>query len=232
MSPPETPHVPVIPRPRFFFAVSIVAGLFFAGWTWFVQPALGPTSFDLECARFWRDWSAAHAWPWGMLVFMTDIGGVAGNTLVAIMGAIWQTALNHRFLAVAWLGIVVGGGVLNGATKHAFDRPRPPESLRDRAVLESNQSYPSGHSMGAMVGYGLLGYALILPQRRRPRRIATILVITIVVLAVGFSRIYLRAHWFSDVIAGWSIGLCWVFFCIGCLEMRRRRLQRASPLAA
>ena len=225
MTSPETPHVPVIPPPRFFFAVSITAGLCFAGWTWFVQPGTAvPPTFDLECAQFWRAWSAAHAGPWGLMVFMTDIGGVAGNTLVAIMGAIWQTALNRRFLAVAWLGIVVGGGLINMATKHTFDRPRPAPVLRDRAVLESNQSYPSGHSMGSMVGYGLLGYALILPQRRRPRRIATVLLMTCIVLTVGFSRIYLRAHWFSDVIAGWSIGLCWVSVCIACLEMRRRRL--------
>ena len=45
-----------------------------------------------------------------------------------------------------------------------------------------------------------------------------------IVLAVGFSRVYLRAHWFSDVVGGWSLGIAWLFLCLGWLERRRRRL--------
>jgi membrane-associated phospholipid phosphatase len=221
----EPVHEPAIPPPVVFFVGAMAGAMFFTVWSWLVFSKEGTIpDFDYACAEFWHDWSQPHNRLWSFMVFLTDIGGVASMALLTIMGAIWQSAIKHRFLAVAWFGIIIGGGLLNVATKSGFDRDRPPESLRDRAVLESNKSYPSGHSMGAVIGYGMLAYALVLPQRSRPRRIVAILVLVALVLGIGFSRMYLRAHWFSDVIGGWSIGLTWVLFCIGCLELRRRRL--------
>ena len=228
-APSEALHSPVIPPPAFFFCASSALILFFAFWTWF--------TFHSETIRSWDEWIAysLHAWctdAWcrdnptltHAMVYVTDIGGVAAMTLMAIMGAIWQTAIKHRFLAVAWFAVVLGCAIINGGTKHVYDRDRPPANIRDRAVLENNKSYPSGHAMGSAVGYGMLAYALILPQRFRPRRIAALLLTGAMILAVGFSRIYLRAHWFSDVVAGWSVGLCWLTLCVGVLEWRRRKL--------
>ena len=229
MASPEPPNVAVIPPPRFFFCVSLGAGLFFALWSWLVLDGQALPNFDLACAKYWRDWSEVHQGPWEFMVFLTDLGGVASMTLLAIMGSIWQTAIKHRTLAIAWLGIVIGGGLLDQGCKKVFNRDRPLESLRDRAVLETNKSYPSGHSMGCAIGYGMLAYALILPQRRRPRRRAALLLMTALVLAIGFSRIYLRAHWFSDVVGGWTIGIAWLFLCLGWLERRRRLSVVRSP---
>jgi len=222
MASAELPHVPVIPPPRFFFGVALAAAAFFALWTWIVQPWDAPPSFDRSCAEYWQVWSAANPGVQGFMVFVTDLGGIAGMTLLAVMGSIWQTAIRHKTLAIAWLGIVIGGALVNQGFKEAFARHRPPNPAS--VVHEKNNSYPSGHSMGSAIGYGLLGYALILPQRRRPRRIVAIQLMIVIVLAVGFSRMYLRAHWFSDVIAGWSLGIAWLFLCLGCLERRRLRL--------
>lgn len=234
----ETPHTPVIPPPRFFFAGALAAGLFFVFWSWLALAAAAAPSaettlaaFDWQCAQFWHGWSGANRSLMNYMVYLTDLGGVAAMTVMGIMGAIWQTAIKHRVLAAAWLGVLIGGGIINQETKVGFDRERPPESLRDGAVRERNKSYPSGHSMTSAVGYGMLGYALILPQRRRPRRVVTMIVLTGMVLAIGFSRIYLRAHWFSDVVGGWTIGVCWLFFCIGCLEFYRLR-QKALGASA
>ena len=225
MASPAPPHVPVIPPPRFFFGVSLGAVVFFAVWTW-IMHGDDLRAFDRSCAEYWHDWSAGHPGPWEWMVFLTGMGGVPAMVILAIMGSIWQTAINHRALAFAWLGVVIAGGLVNVASKDLIDRDRPSRDICDRAVLEENKSYPSGHAMGSAIGYGLLGYALILPQRHRPRRIAAVLLILGIVLAIGFSRIYLRAHWFSDVIGGWSIGLAWLFFCLGWLEhWRRLRLK-------
>jgi membrane-associated phospholipid phosphatase len=217
----EPPHVPVLPPPRFFFAVSLGTLIFFAVWSWLVLGGTAIKAYDLDCAIFWHDWSEAHRGTWGLMVFLTDLGGIAAMALVAVMGAIWQNAIRHRRLAIAWLVVVVGGALLNQGCKGLFERPRPPEDIQNRAVLESNHSYPSGHSMGSAIGYGLLAYALILPQRRRPRRVGVLILLTCIVLAVGFSRIFLRAHWFSDVVGGWTIGIAWLFFCLGWLERQR-----------
>lgn len=224
MASSEPPHVSAHPAPRFCFGVAIVAGLFFALWTWFVRPwQTPPPWFDTDCAWHWHDWSKEHFGPWQTMVYLTDVGGVAANILLAVIGALWQASLKNRMLAFAWIGVLIGGGILNSSAKHFFDRDRPDERLRDRAVLEANKSYPSGHSMGSAIGYGMLAYTLILGERRRWLRILLPLLCAAVVLGIGFSRIYLRAHWFSDVIAGWTIGVCWLFFCLGWLERYRRR---------
>jgi len=222
-------HVPVIPPPRFFFITAAALAAFFILWSILVFNTAIIQAFDDACATHWHDWSHDHPNSWKGMVFFTDLGGIASMALLAVMGAIWQTAINHRVLAVAWLAIVVGGAILNMGSKDSFQRNRPPASLRERVVHETNHSYPSGHAMGSAIGYGMLGYALILPQRRRPRRVAALLLMAGLILMVGFSRIYLRAHWFSDVVAGWSIGLAWLFFCLGWLERRRLRLA-SSPI--
>ena len=68
----------------------------------------------------------------------------------------------------------------------------------------------------------MLAYSLTLVERRRWLRYLTLAICAALVVAIGFSRIYLRAHWFSDVVAGWTVGLAWLFFCLGWLERRRR----------
>lgn len=221
--PSEKPHVPVIPGPRFFFGISLAAAIFFAVWSALVFLFGDIESLDESIADYWHRWTRDHRGLSGFMIFLTDLGGIATMTIMAVMGALWQSAIKHRFLAAAWLGIVLGGGVVNMAAKDLFNRQRPPVEKREPVVHETNRSYPSGHSMGSAVGYGMLGYALILPQRHRPRRIAAILLMIGIIVAVGFSRIFLRAHWFSDVVAGWTIGTCWLFFCLGWLERHRRK---------
>ena len=219
----EAPYVPVMPPPRFFFGVALGSAIFFGFWTWFVHPWAKPNpEFDMDLAEYWLTFSAEHHRPLGFVIFLTDLGGIASMTLLAIMGTIWQTAIKQRTLAFAWLGIIIGGALINQCIKEGFGRPRPPESMRESVVHERNASYPSGHSMASTIGFGLLGYALVLPQRHRSRRIAAMTLMIVIVLAIGFSRIYLRAHWFSDVVGGWTAGIAWLFLCLGWLERYRR----------
>jgi membrane-associated phospholipid phosphatase len=222
MSTPESAHVPVIPPPRFFFAVSLAAFCFFLLWSWLVFGTDLIQPIDDACVEHWREWTKNHRDITLIMIFWTEMGGIAGMTILSIMGAIWQSAINHRVLAVAWLAIALGGGMINGTVKEIFARHRPPAEQRDPVAHEENASYPSGHSMGSAIGYGTLAYALVLPQRHRPRRAAAIALMIGIVLMVGFSRMFLRAHWFSDVIAGWTSGVCWLFFCLGWLERHRR----------
>ncbi|HZZ77369.1 MAG TPA: phosphatase PAP2 family protein, partial [Gemmataceae bacterium] len=210
-----------MPRPRVLFGIAVAAGFLFACWTLAVMRTDGVEAFDESCTRTCFEMASQHRW--GFMVFITDLGGVAAMLLLTIVGALWQASLGNRLLALAWIAVMVGCGVLNGGGKHIFGRERPPVELRDRSVLETNASYPSGHAMGSAIGYGLLAYSLFLWQRCWPRRTVILLATIGIVAAVGFSRVYLRAHWFSDVIAGWLLGLTWLFLCLGCLELLRLR---------
>jgi undecaprenyl-diphosphatase len=107
--------------------------------------------------------------------------------------------------------------------KAMVDRTRPGDTLRDQAVHERNASYPSGHAMGSMLGYGTLAYAGVVLLRRRAAQVALVTVLTILVLAIGSSRIYLRAHWLSDVVGGFALGGFWLTLCILVLHRVPRR---------
>jgi undecaprenyl-diphosphatase len=219
-------HVHPTPTPSralLLFLMSGVLAGFFVVWT---SLAVGPdaalSDFDKQCANYWREHGIGRAW--AFIVFLTDLGSIATMGMVAIMGALWQSSHRRRFFGAAWFAIVVGGGLADMTLKTALDRDRPP--VPDRAVLESNKSYPSGHAMGSSVGYGMLCYALLRQTRFPFRRTVIALFFVVLVSGIGFSRIYLRAHWFSDVIAGYIIGLCWLSFWVAWLE--RRRLRRAG----
>jgi membrane-associated phospholipid phosphatase len=85
--------------------------------------------------------------------------------------------------------------------KAAVDRPRPAGSL----VATLHAAYPSGHAAQAII---YLWLALLVALRARVAIGAAAMVLALlVVIAVGFTRIYLRAHFFTDVMGGWAFGL-------------------------
>jgi membrane-associated phospholipid phosphatase len=161
----------------------------------------------------------------------TRLGSSQAMAILASLAAVVLFWRGHRLLALGIFLTAVTGGLLDLGLKDLFQRPRPP--LPNLVIKERNWGFPSGHSMGSMIGYGLLAYLLVLFQlHRRWTRVAAITVLTLLVLLIGFSRIYLHAHYFSDVLAGFAAGAVWLAVCISCIEMirRRPRAQKASPL--
>jgi membrane-associated phospholipid phosphatase len=227
------PSTPTPSRTLVLFLTAAATGTFFVVWS-YLALGEGPLfEFDQRCAEFWRQYGEEHALgrSWELAKFLTDMGSIATMGMVAVMGALWQFSHGRRFFGTAWFGIALGGAALNGMLKTDFDRPRPPEEWRDRAVLERNQSYPSGHAMGSTIGYGMLCYALLRQTRFPLRRTLLVLFFDTLVGGIGFSRVYLRAHWFSDVIGGYAVGLCWLTFWLGWLERRRVRGRRSDVAA-
>jgi undecaprenyl-diphosphatase len=143
---------------------------------------------------------------------------------LAVVGALLLLMCGQTKLAAFWLGVAITGAAINQAGKSLIDRPRPGATLRDESVRERNASFPSGHAMGAAIGYGTLLYVGMLLLRRRLAKITLALAIVVFVMVVGWSRIYLRAHWTTDVIAGFAIGIGWLLLAIslvGRFEGRR-----------
>jgi undecaprenyl-diphosphatase len=106
------------------------------------------------------------------------------------------------FLAIAILGSVI----MNGALKLLIQRPRPQLPW---AQTPLDFSFPSGHTMNSLVFYlalALIAWVIWGPRVGIP---ATIIAIVLAVL-IGVSRIYLGAHYFSDVAAGFVAGLSWL----------------------
>jgi undecaprenyl-diphosphatase len=106
---------------------------------------------------------------------------------------------------------VVGGTLLSEGLKGLFGRDRPPEAWRLVEVV--NDSFPSGHAMLSAVTYLTLG-ALVARVLTRRRLKAYVLTVAFGLAGlVGLTRIYLGAHWTTDVVAGWSLGTAWAMAC-------------------
>jgi len=110
-------------------------------------------------------------------------------------------------------------------------RPRPPTALDFLSHL--SWSFPSGHSMGSLIAYGMVAYLVVLAlMPRRGLQAGVVAAATLLVLSIGLSRMYLGVHYFSDVMGGFAAGVLWLSACISGLEVARRLKARAPAAAA
>ncbi|MFI5214606.1 MAG: phosphatase PAP2 family protein, partial [Gemmatimonadales bacterium] len=88
-----------------------------------------------------------------------------------------------------------------------------PDGISAKLTAAGFYSFPSGHAMLALLVFGFGSLLLARTIRRRDIRLATIGVGAIITLLVGLSRVYLGAHWPSDVLGAFVAGACWAAAC-------------------
>src|SRR5438552_14075924 len=113
-------------------------------------------------------------------------------------------------LVVAWILMMAVGEILNIRLKEYIHRARPPYY---EAAHASGYSFPSGHSMAAFIAYGMLAYIVIKVIPHRKARWGMVGGLSALVLLIGFSRIFLSAHWLTDVAGGLSVCAFWFGLC-------------------
>lgn len=157
---------------------------------------------------------------------LTRLGDTATLTGVCIVVALALVATRRRALAAAWVLTVAGGGLLNASLKHLFQRSRP--SAEGWLVVADGFSFPSGHSAGSVVTYGMLAY---LAMRLLPGRahVPVALLMAALAATIGASRMFLRVHYASDVVAGFALGVAWLGLCIVSIELTRWWRDRRVP---
>jgi undecaprenyl-diphosphatase len=182
----------------------------------------GPlTLYDLELARDLH----ARATP-GVtraLLLFTNWNSIAG---VLVMSAILGYALLRRRLdywLLALVASVPGGMAVNVLMKLAFTRARP--QFDHPLVTLDTFSFPSGHASGATLFYGFLACLLVRHVAHHGKRALIVAAAALMVTAVCFSRIYLGAHYLTDVLAGVAEGLAWLAICMTTVTSLRRRRE-------
>lgn len=130
-----------------------------------------------------------------------------GNELLVTTAFIFVFLLAARNKvkdAVIFMIILFSGFYFNLVLKEIYMRPRPEITP---LVNELTYSFPSGHSMNSFIFYSMLSYYVIRHTRNRKVETITAAISLLLILAVGYSRIYLGVHYPSDVLAGFLAGL-------------------------
>lgn len=112
--------------------------------------------------------------------------------------------------------------LLNFILKEIFGRSRPSDIM---LITETGYSFPSGHSMAAMAFYGFLIYLIHKMKWQQKTKITFTIILSILILLIGISRIYLGVHYASDVIAGFSISLVYLIIYITIIEKVGRKYE-------
>ena len=127
----------------------------------------------------------------------------------------------HRWYSIKVPVVALGGLLLMTLLKQFFNRPRPLVPLLEPV---RGLSFPSGHALMSVSFYGLIIYLIWENVKEPIRKWLLISFFVILIILIGFSRIYLRLHYFSDVIAGFSIGVIWLSVSIWAI----RRIEQYS----
>ena len=141
--------------------------------------------------------------------FITSFGG--GYLIVVIV----IVTIGILFLMKRWrfallsLTAIIGATLLQVLIKALVNRPRPPNMLKTISDGSFSASFPSGHAITAIVYVSLLIYSYRDDIKHVGTKYLLITLASAFFITVGLTRIYLGVHWFSDVLAGMTLGLFW-----------------------
>lgn len=185
---------------------------------------------DVRLERGLNRYSFAHP---AYVTVMKGISLVGEPLTFEVLAVVLAVVLfvRRRPRAASWLVVTaLGGELLSTVLKQVVgrQRPLPPHPVAHAA----SASFPSGHSLGVVVGVGAL-LLVLLPTVRPARRRLLVLAGLLVVLAVGFSRLALGVHYLSDVLGGYILGAGWLTATTAAFAAWRRDWGAAPrPLTA
>ena len=144
--------------------------------------------------------------------FITNFGGAIFLIVVTIVLFILIKNKKIRLSIFSNLVIIT---ILNQLLKRILQRPRPTEY---RIIEETGYSFPSGHSMISMAFYGYLIYLIYKYAKNKYIKWISIVLLSILICAIGISRIYLGVHYTSDVLGGFLISISYLIIYIGAVN--------------
>ncbi|TDQ40475.1 phosphatase PAP2 family protein [Aureibacillus halotolerans] len=158
------------------------------------------------------------------MAWITELGSIWFLTVLSIGVVIIMIRKKESWFSIILFCITVGGGgLLNTLLKQIFQRERP--SLLE-TVDGIGYSFPSGHTMGSCIAYGMIAYILSRYVTSKRKQFLLLVSALVLSLLIGLSRIFLGVHYPTDILAGFAAGLIWLSVCISALEWRNYRSKR------
>ena len=235
------PHPPPLPRlafrrrrlsPEGYFGLHLTLGLLvavlacwaFGGITEDVVTGDPLIQLDQRVADYFH----AHATPgrnqlMAVISFFGSGAFLGAVTAVGVLWLAWRRSWD-RFLAL--LLVVPGGALIDVVVKQLIHRHRP--VWEHPIVTLDSYSFPSGHTMGATLFYGLMAAFAVQELRSWKLRVTVISLAGVMVALVGFSRICLGVHFLSDVLGALAAGIGWLALCLTAVATLHRRRNTAA----
>ena len=135
---------------------------------------------------------------------ITNLGGAYCLIIIAILCAIF---IKNKKIAFAIPINLILSTMLNLVLKNIVERPRP---IGYRLIDETGYSFPSGHSMISAAFYGLIIYFIWKNVKNIKLKYISCILLSLLILLIGISRIYLGVHYASDVIGGFTISIAYL----------------------
>jgi membrane-associated phospholipid phosphatase len=155
----------------------------------------------------------------GITFFATSEFLLPANILLATLLLIRK----HRWYSLKVPVVSIGSFIIMSSLKVLFSRPRPDHPVYE---LAKGFSFPSGHAMSAMTFYGLIVYLVWKNVHNNVYKWLLTILLVIFVLLIGFSRVYLRVHYASDVLAGFALGLIWLVISLWVMHKIENHTRR------
>ena len=168
----------------------------------------------------------------GFTKFIQFITLLGGHTVLLPANIILISAFlfnkRKRFWTWKILAIAITGVAVLFSLKGILERQRPLVPLITQA---HGYSFPSGHAFSSCVFYGMLAYIAHRSIKNRLLKYFVIALLVAVIIMVGYSRVYLRVHYATDVIAGWALGIIWLLLAKWLLVDRRKNFPHDTERA-
>ena len=161
--------------------------------------------------------------PW-LTIAAIDVTALGSITLVVLFSAftlVVLLVLRDRLGALQLLAASVGAEILIVATKNIIERIRPAEAVP--LIVVSGFSYPSGHSVSTSALYLTIAIVASRYVQRPAARAAIFLAVSVVLIMVAASRVYLGVHYATDVVSGISLGAAWALLLAGFFTLAGHR---------
>ena len=146
-------------------------------------------------------------------VLVTNMGDVVTYSILIPLFTIVLYLRKHRWLISLEASLIlISASLLNSVLKSWISRPRPDIDLH--LVEAASFSYPSGHAMSAVAFYGFMIYLSHKYISTAWLRGLSTVILLLLIVGIGASRVYLGVHYPSDVLAGFIAGAIWLLLCI------------------
>jgi undecaprenyl-diphosphatase len=162
----------------------------------------------------------------------TQTGGPIGMSIIAVVVTVILMRASRSVRPLILTVVAAAGSLaMTLAIKSLVGRDRPP-LVEAVPPYEASASFPSGHTLNAIVITGILVYSILMVVNTRRAVWVTLSVGGLYAILIGLSRVYLGHHWLSDVVGAWLVGLAWLAVVIVAHRLAHayaRRTRRSEP---